>query len=137
MRRFVLTAITLSLIVISICYIPLASSRNIMSKEDESKWYGIIGFLVLFTVFVLPILILIFVALISAEMEKPKEIIAATRLRPRHLKRYPKDLIIKYQRMYPHNPKGVLEYHISRKIKEGKTREQAIKELEDIGDRSI
>jgi len=123
-----LAAITASLIVtMSMFCIPLTSSRCLSPSGDEH--YGIIGFLVLFTVFVLPILILIFVALISAEMEKPKEVIAATRLRPRHLKRYPKDLIIKYQRMYPHNPKGVLEYHISRKIKEGKTREQALQEL--------
>lgn len=43
--------------------------------------------------------------------------------------KYPQNLVKKYQRKYPHNPSGVLEFHISRKVKEGKTREQAIEEL--------
>ena len=43
--------------------------------------------------------------------------------------KYPKDLLDKYVRQYPHNPEGVLEWHIHKKMKEGKTREQAIKEL--------
>jgi hypothetical protein len=30
---------------------------------------------------------------------------------------------------YPHNPEGVLKWHIHKKMKEGKTREQAIEEL--------
>ena len=38
-------------------------------------------------------------------------------------------LLIRYQREYPHNPEGALEFHISRKMKEGKTREQAVGEL--------
>ena len=38
-------------------------------------------------------------------------------------------LLVKYQRKYPHNPEGVLEFHISRRMKEGKTRKQAVKEL--------
>ncbi len=44
-------------------------------------------------------------------------------------KKYPKDLFDRYVREYPHNPEGVLEWHINKKMKEGKTREQAIKEL--------
>jgi len=44
--------------------------------------------------------------------------------------KYPKDLFSKYVKQYPHNPAGVLEWHIHKKMKEGKTREQAIKELE-------
>jgi len=44
-------------------------------------------------------------------------------------KKYPKDLFAKYVERYPHNPTGVLEWHINKKMKEGKTREQAIKEL--------
>ena len=44
-------------------------------------------------------------------------------------KKYPKDLFDEYVRQYPHNPEGVLEWHINKKMKEGKTREQAIKEL--------
>jgi len=43
--------------------------------------------------------------------------------------KYPQGLVMEYQRKYPHNPSGVLEFRISRKVKEGKTREQAIKEL--------
>ena len=43
--------------------------------------------------------------------------------------KYPQSLVMEYQRRYPHNPSGVLEFHISRKVKKGKTREQAIKEL--------
>jgi len=39
------------------------------------------------------------------------------------------NLLVKYRRRYPHNPEGVLEFHISKRMKEGKTREQAIKEL--------
>jgi len=50
---------------------------------------------------------------------------------------YPKDLLAKYLKQYPHNPIGVLEWHIDKKMKEGKTREQAIKELQNMGDRSI
>jgi len=45
------------------------------------------------------------------------------------LKRYPKDLFAKYVEKHPHNPEGVLEWHIHKKMKEGKTREQAINEL--------
>lgn len=45
------------------------------------------------------------------------------------LEKYPKDLLAKYVKRYPHNPKGVLEWHIYEIMKEGKTREQAIKEL--------
>ena len=44
-------------------------------------------------------------------------------------KKYPKDLFAKYVERYPHNPTGVLEWHIHKKMKEGKTREQAIEEL--------
>jgi hypothetical protein len=43
--------------------------------------------------------------------------------------RYPKDLFARYVERYPHNPEGVLEWHIHKKMKEGKTREQAIEEL--------
>ena len=43
--------------------------------------------------------------------------------------KYPSDLFARYVRQYPHNPEGVLEWHIHKKMKEGKTREQAIKEL--------
>ena len=64
----------------------------------------------------------------TREIEKP-EVILPTWLRPRLPKTYPKGLITKYQHMYPHNPEGVLEFHISRKMKEGKTREEAIGEL--------
>ncbi|MDH5733959.1 MAG: zinc ribbon domain-containing protein [Candidatus Bathyarchaeota archaeon] len=38
-------------------------------------------------------------------------------------------LLVKYSEKYPHNPDGVLEFHISKKMKEGKTRDQAIEEL--------
>jgi len=44
--------------------------------------------------------------------------------------KYPKDLFEKYVERYPHNPEGVLEWHINKKMREGKTREQATKELE-------
>ena len=44
-------------------------------------------------------------------------------------KKYPKALFNRYVRQYPHNPEGVLEWHIHKKMKEGKTREQAIEEL--------
>jgi len=44
-------------------------------------------------------------------------------------KECPKALFDRYVRHYPHNPEGVLEWHIHKKMKEGKTREQAIKEL--------
>ena len=81
------------------------------------------------TLFVLPTLILISVALISAKIEKPEETIAAPQLRPFPMDKYPEELAVRYQRMYPHNPAGVLEFHISRKIREGKTREHAIEEL--------
>lgn len=43
--------------------------------------------------------------------------------------KYPRDLFAKYAEQYPHNPEGVLEWHIHKTMKEGKTREQAIKEL--------
>jgi len=43
--------------------------------------------------------------------------------------KYPRALFAKYAQQYPHNPEGVLEWHIHKKVKEGKTREQAIKEL--------
>jgi len=65
----------------------------------------------------------------EGEMEKAEELALPTWLRPRGPEKYPKDLITKYQRLYPHNPEGVLEFHISRRMKKGKTREQAIKEL--------
>jgi hypothetical protein len=45
--------------------------------------------------------------------------------------KYPEDLLAKYVKRYPHNPSGVLEWHIHKKMKEGKTREQAIKELQE------
>lgn len=85
----------------------------------------------IFTMFILPIFILIFVASISAEPEKTEEAITEARLRSIAcaLKKYPKELADKYQRMYPHNPAGVLEFHISRKMKEGKTRDKAMEEL--------
>jgi len=51
--------------------------------------------------------------------------------------KYPRDLLARYMKQYPHNPTGVLEWHIDKKMKEGKTREQAIKELENIGDETI
>lgn len=53
------------------------------------------------------------------------------------LTRYPRVLFAKYTEQYPHNPEGVLEWHIHKTMKEGKTREQAIKELRNVGDRSI
>ena len=34
-----------------------------------------------------------------------------------------------YKDKFPHNPSGVLRWHIDKKMKEGKTIEQAIKEL--------
>ncbi len=43
--------------------------------------------------------------------------------------KYPRALFAKYAQQYPHNPEGVLEWHIHKKMKEGKTREQAIREL--------
>lgn len=43
--------------------------------------------------------------------------------------RYPRDLLAKYAEQYSHNPEGVLEWHINKMMKEGKTREQTIKEL--------
>jgi len=42
-----------------------------------------------------------------------------------------RDLYAKYAERYPHNPEGVLELHVDRKMKEGKTKEQAIKELQE------
>ena len=42
---------------------------------------------------------------------------------------YPEELLAKYSEKYPHSPKGVLEFHINRKMKEGKTRKQAVEEL--------
>jgi len=44
-------------------------------------------------------------------------------------KKPPENLLAKYVKRYPHNPDGVLEWHIRKKMKEGKTREQAIQEL--------
>jgi len=44
-------------------------------------------------------------------------------------KPYPEELLAIYSERYPHNPEGVLKFHISRRIKEGKTRKQAIEEL--------
>jgi len=44
-------------------------------------------------------------------------------------KKYPEDLFANYVKQYPHNPTGVLRWHIDKKMKEGKTREQAIEEL--------
>jgi len=61
--------------------------------------------------------------------EKPKELPHVTPITPHPPQKYPDDLLTKYRRMYPHNPKGVLEFHLSRKMKTGKTREQAIEEL--------
>ena len=61
----------------------------------------------------------------------------ARRLEVETLTRYPRDLLAKYAEQYSHNPEGVLEWHIHKKVKKGKTREQAIKELRNIGDRSI
>ncbi|UCC33916.1 MAG: hypothetical protein JSW53_02630 [Candidatus Bathyarchaeota archaeon] len=43
--------------------------------------------------------------------------------------KYPRDLFARYAEEYPHNPEGVLEWHINKKMKEGKTREKAIEEL--------
>lgn len=43
--------------------------------------------------------------------------------------KYPRDLLAKYAEQYSHNPEGVLEWHIHKKMKEGKTREQAIEGL--------
>ena len=43
--------------------------------------------------------------------------------------KYPQALFAKYALQYSHNPEGVLEWHVHKKTKEGKTREQAIKEL--------
>jgi len=45
--------------------------------------------------------------------------------------KYPKDLFAKYVKQYPHNPTGVLEWHIDKEMKEGKTREQALEDLMD------
>jgi len=45
--------------------------------------------------------------------------------------KYPRNLVARYADQYPHNPEGVLEWHIHRKLKEGRTREQAIKELQN------
>lgn len=51
--------------------------------------------------------------------------------------KYPEDLLTKYRKLYPHNPEGYLKAHIYWKMKEGKTREQAIKELQDRINRTI
>ena len=45
--------------------------------------------------------------------------------------KYPKELFAKYVKQYSHNPAGVLEWHIDKKVKEGKTREQVIEELKE------
>jgi len=108
------------------CYVPL-DSRGIPPDDNETKYYPF-GYLLLFVVFVLPVLILIFVALLSDETAE--EDVPATQINPPPSEKYPKDLITTYRHKYSHNPRGVLEFHISRKMKEGKTREQAIKELE-------
>ena len=42
---------------------------------------------------------------------------------------YPKNLLAEYMKQYPHNPTGVLEWHIDKRMKKGVTREQAIEEL--------
>lgn len=97
--------------------------------EPITHGFGIPWLWAIFTVFVFPTLILFFVAAISAKIEEPKETIAAPQLRPFPMEKYPEELTLRYQRMYPHNPAGVLEFHMSRKTKEGKTREQAFKEL--------
>ena len=44
-------------------------------------------------------------------------------------KKYPKDLFAKYVKQYPHNPTGVLKWHINKRMKKGITRDQAIEEL--------
>lgn len=41
----------------------------------------------------------------------------------------PDEILQIYSKKYPHNPTGVLRYHIDKKMKEGKTREQVIEEL--------
>lgn len=51
--------------------------------------------------------------------------------------KYPRVLFAKYAQQYPHNPESVLEWHIHKKAKEGKTRDQAVKELRNVGGRSI
>jgi hypothetical protein len=38
--------------------------------------------------------------------------------------------LVRYPTLYPHNPKNVIEVHIPRKVKAGRTREQALDELE-------
>ena len=80
----------------------------------------------LFLIFVGPVLVLFFIALLSNEIQ---DVIPERQISPLPSEKYPKDLSAMYQHKYPHNPKGALEFHISRKIKEGKTREQAIEEL--------
>ncbi|MDH5450404.1 MAG: hypothetical protein OEX77_05805 [Candidatus Bathyarchaeota archaeon] len=61
--------------------------------------------------------------------KKPSELPHVTLITNHPPQKYPDDLLVKYRRMYPHNPKGVLEFHLSRKMKAGKTKEQAIEEL--------
>jgi len=61
--------------------------------------------------------------------KKPNELPHVTPITQHPPQKYPDDLLVKYRHMYPHNPKGVLEFHLSRKMKAGKTREQAIEEL--------
>ena len=46
--------------------------------------------------------------------------------------KYPKNLFAKYVKLYPHNPIGVLEWHIDKGMKKGKTREQALEELINV-----
>jgi len=48
-----------------------------------------------------------------------------------YIMKYASDLYAKYQKKYPHNPLGVLELHINRKMKRGLIREEAIKELQE------
>jgi len=83
------------------------------------------------TIFVLPTIILIFVAVMSGGTERREEPLAGAPLDSDLLKQYPEELLIKYQCKYPHNPTGVLEWHIHKKMKEGKTRDQALKELNE------
>jgi len=47
------------------------------------------------------------------------------------MKKHASALIDKYSKLYTHNPKGVLELHIDNKMKKGKTREEAIKKLQE------
>jgi hypothetical protein len=98
-------------------------------RSVDNSWI----FELLLAYFVFPILILIFVAAMSSEPKRYEEPFAQAVLNSNLLKQYPEELLIKYQHQYPHNPTGVLEWHIHKKMKEGKTRDQALKELEESG----